>query len=88
MADPDSRRTFSRARVSHSKLLLTIFGSNVTLDIRKFHRAVSQTYDTIQAAADWVKRDAKDVDEVSCSFDFKIDADSMTLQWLKENKYL
>ena len=33
-------------------------------DIRKFHRGVSQTYDTIQAAAEWLSRDQKDVEEV------------------------
>ncbi len=31
---------------------------------------VSQTYDTIQASADWLKRDQKDVEEVSCAFVF------------------
>lgn len=34
-------------------------------DVRKFRLAVSQTYDSIQAAADWLKRDTEDVTQVS-----------------------
>lgn len=34
-------------------------------DIRKFKLAVAQTCDSIQAAADWIERDSKDVEKVS-----------------------
>jgi len=33
-------------------------------DIRKCKLAVHQTFDAIQAAADWLKRDTKDVEQV------------------------
>lgn len=34
-------------------------------DTRKFKLAVAQTCDSIQAAADWIERDSKDVENVS-----------------------
>lgn len=34
-------------------------------DIRKFKLAVSQTFDSVQASADWLKRDTEDVKQVS-----------------------
>lgn len=37
-------------------------------DIRKCKLAVYQSFDAIQAAADWLKRDTKDVEQVSTTF--------------------
>lgn len=34
-------------------------------DVRKFRLSVSQTYDSIQANADWLERDSADVEQVS-----------------------
>lgn len=36
-----------------------------TIDTRKFTLAVSQTYEAIEASANWVNRDQKDVEQVS-----------------------
>jgi hypothetical protein len=36
-------------------------------DTRKFTLAVSQTYEAIEASANWVNRDQKDVEQVSFS---------------------
>jgi hypothetical protein len=36
-------------------------------DVRKFRLAVEQTFDSIQASADWLKRDQEDVSQVSPS---------------------
>lgn len=32
-------------------------------DVRKFRLSVSQTFDSIQASADWLKRDLEDVEQ-------------------------
>jgi hypothetical protein len=37
------------------------------LDVSKFKLVVSQAYDSIQASADWLSRDKKDVEQVSAA---------------------
>ena len=37
-------------------------------DVRKFRLAVSQTFDSIQANADWLARDKEDVSQVRTGF--------------------
>jgi len=51
-----------------SALMEMEFASSLTLSvyIRKYKLAVNQTLDAIQASADWLKRDQKDVEQV-CS---------------------
>jgi hypothetical protein len=36
-------------------------------DVSKFKLVVSQAYDSIQASADWLSRDKKDVEQVSAA---------------------
>ena len=41
------------------------------IDTRKFTLAVSQTYEAIDASANWLDRDQKDVEQVSSIFYYR-----------------
>jgi len=41
------------------------------IDTRKFTLAVSQTYEAIEASANWLDRDQKDVEQVSSIFYYR-----------------
>lgn len=56
-------------------------------DTRKFALAASQTYEAIEASANWLNRDQKDVEQVSQP-QLHIAKLKLMIQWLKDNKYL